>query len=246
MLHESLSAEMPVTHAPGRAHATLAQVDCWLFDLDNTLYSPEIGLFAEVDLRMGAYIMRLLDCDAVEARRVQKLYFHDHGTTLAGLMRHHAIDPEEFLADVHAVHMDKLTPDPELRSLIERLPGDKHIFTNANRAYAEQVLDRRGLGGLFGVIVDITGCGYIPKPEPGAYATLTRMIDGFDPRRACLFDDMSRNLAPAHALGMTTVWLANGSESGERGHDPAHTDHNASDLRPWLERVVPALERNHR
>ena len=41
---------------------------------------------ALIDERMGAYIQRLLDCDPTEARRVQKAHFHEHGTTLAGLM----------------------------------------------------------------------------------------------------------------------------------------------------------------
>jgi len=57
----------------------------WIFDLDNCLYPASAGLFELVDQRMGAYIQQLLSCDAVEARRVQKLHFHTHGTTLAGL-----------------------------------------------------------------------------------------------------------------------------------------------------------------
>ena len=78
-------------------------IDSWIFDLDNTLYPPSAKLFDLIDERMGAFIMRLLDVDAVEARRVQKQYFHDHGTTMAGLMRHHGVDPETFLVDVHDI-----------------------------------------------------------------------------------------------------------------------------------------------
>jgi len=88
----------------------LDHIDCWIFDLDNTLYPPSARMFDLIDERMGGFIMRLLNCDAVEARRVQKQYFHDHGTTMAGLMRHHGVDPETFLVDVHDVAMERLVP----------------------------------------------------------------------------------------------------------------------------------------
>ncbi|HYC64779.1 MAG TPA: pyrimidine 5'-nucleotidase, partial [Reyranellaceae bacterium] len=69
----------------------------WIFDLDNCLYPASTGLFALIDERMGAYIQRLLGCDEVEARRVQKAHFHEHGTPLAGLMKHQQVDPHDFL-----------------------------------------------------------------------------------------------------------------------------------------------------
>src|SRR3546814_14765188 len=88
--------------------ARIDHIDSWIFDLDNTLYPPSAKLFDLIDDRMGAFIMRLLGCDAVEARRVQKDYFHDHGTTMAGLMRHHGVDPEHFLTDVPAIAVDPI------------------------------------------------------------------------------------------------------------------------------------------
>ena len=114
-------------------------IDSWIFDLDNTLYPPSARLFDLIDDRMGAFIMRLLGCDAEEARRVQKGYFHDHGTTMAGLMRHHGVDPEDFLADVHAIALDRLAVDARLRAGLARLPGRKLVFTNADADYAARV-----------------------------------------------------------------------------------------------------------
>src|SRR3546814_11553604 len=95
---------------------------------------------------MGAFIMRLLGCDAVEARRVQKDYFHDHGTTMAGLMRHHGVDPEHFLTDVHAIALDRIAPDARLRAGLERLPGRRLIFTNAAADYAARRSEERRVG----------------------------------------------------------------------------------------------------
>jgi hypothetical protein len=109
---EDLSRQLAPTHPSlyaARMPAPLDHIDSWIFDLDNTLYAPSAKLFDLIDARMGAFIMRLLDVDAVEARRVQKQYFHDHGTTMAGLMRHHGVDPEDFLVDVHDIALDRLS-----------------------------------------------------------------------------------------------------------------------------------------
>mgnify|MGYP003436025730 FL=1 len=211
-----------------------AHIDCWLFDLDNTLYPPDLGLFSQIDDRMGAFIMQLEGCDAIEARIIQKRYFHDHGTTLSGLMRHHGVEPETFLSFVHDIDMRCITADPALTAAIAALPGRCHIFTNADADYARRILERRGLDHLFDRIIDIRATDFVPKPEFGAYQALHRLIPDFEPTRTAFIDDMSRNLRPAHAMGITTVWLDNGSESGNRDHDAAHVDHQVDDLPRWL------------
>lgn len=216
--------------------APLADIENWIFDLDNTLYPPSAKLFDLIDERMGAFIMRLLDVDAIEARRVQKQYFHDHGTTMAGLMRHHGVDPEDFLVDVHAIALDRLTVDARLRSGLERLPGRKLIFTNADADYAARVLEARGIADLFDGICDIRATRYAPKPEPGAYDAMLSHLK-VDPARSLFVEDMARNLTPAKALGMTTVWLDNGSESGHRDHLPSHVDFHVNDITDWLDNL---------
>ncbi len=215
--------------------AAMAPIDCWLFDLDNTLYPPELALFSQIDARMGAFICQLEGCDAATARIIQKRYFHDHGTTLAGLMRHHGVEPEAFLTFVHDIDLAHVTPDFALREAIAALPGAKHIFTNADADYAQRVLAARGLDGLFEVIVDVRRTGYCPKPEAAAYRALIDALPAMDPTRTVFVDDMSRNLRPAKHLGMVTVWLDNGSESGGHDHHPDHVDHQVDDLLMWLQ-----------
>ncbi len=230
----ALPPSTPIFMRRGVMPVSLDHIDCWIFDLDNTLYSPSAKLFDLIDERMGAFIMRLLDCDAVEARRVQKLYFHDHGTTMAGLMRHHGVDPEDFLVDVHDIALDRIAPDDRLRAGLARLPGRKLVFTNADADYAARVLEARGVADLFGGICDIRATAYTPKPDPAAYATMITHL-GIEPARSLFVEDMARNLTPAKALGMTTVWLDNGSESGHRDHLPDQVDFHVSDLADWLD-----------
>lgn len=212
----------------------------WVFDLDNTLYPPASALFPLIDARMGAFIERLLSCGPDEARAVQKRYFHDHGTTLAGLMLHHAVDPDHFLDDVHDVTLEALRPDPDLADALAALPGRRLVFTNGDTAYARRVLDALGLEGLFAGIHCVQRTGYVPKPQPAAYASLVATCR-VDAPRAAFFEDMARNLAPAKALGMTTVWLDNGSEAGDRDHDAAAIDYRITDLAPFLQRITEPL-----
>lgn len=218
----------------------LDRIDTWIFDLDNCLYPAATNLFGLIDIRMGAFIQRLLGCEADEARRVQKAHFHEHGTTLAGLMRDHGVDPHEFLDYVHDIDLARLTADPALVAAMDRLPGRKLVFTNGDEPYARRVLERIGLADAFDGMHDIHAMAYRPKPDPGAYAALCAAHD-VDPTRALFAEDMARNLAPAKALGMTTVWVDNGSERGGHGADPAFIDYRVGDIGVWLTDIVKDL-----
>lgn len=218
-------------------HAELSHVDCWIFDLDNSLYPASADLFSLIDIRMGEYIERLLSCDPVEARRVQKRHFLEHGTTLAGLMASHGIDPHDFLNYVHDIDLARISADPDLVSAIDRLPGRKFVFTNGDEAYAHRVLDRLGLANLWDGLHDIHAMDYLPKPNPASYAALCDRY-AIDPGRALFVEDMARNLKPAKALGMTTVWIDNGSESGGHDADPAFIDYRIADIGIWLHSIL--------
>jgi putative hydrolase of the HAD superfamily len=209
----------------------------WVFDLDNCLYPASTGLFDLIDQRMGAYIERLLDCGPEEAKRVQKAHFHAHGTTLAGLMREHDIDPHHFLEDVHDIPLDRLKANERLARLLPRLPGRRFVFTNGDAPYARRVLEAIGVHGHFEDLHDIHASELRPKPDPHGYALLCERF-GIDPKRALLADDMVKNLAPAKALGMTTVWVDNGSEQAGRDFDETIVDVRTTDIADWLESIL--------
>jgi putative hydrolase of the HAD superfamily len=216
--------------------APLASVRNWIFDLDNTLYPASANLFAQIDRRIGAYVADRFAVDAAEAHRIQKRYFHDHGTTLAGLMAEHDVDPHDYLARVHDVELDVIEENAPLAAAIARLPGEKFVFTNADAAYAGRVLERLGLSESFAGIHDVHACGYVPKPHPDAYAGMCAAF-GIDPAQSLFADDMARNLKPAKAIGIATLWIDNGSE---QGGDPDRTfiDFTTSDLTRWLHGIM--------
>lgn len=215
----------------------LSHVDTWIFDLDNTLYPASSNLFALIDVRMGEYVMRLTGTDRAEAHRIQKQYFYSHGTTMAGLMTEHEVDPHEFLDFVHDIDMGVLEHNAELVAALARLPGRKLVFTNGDAPYANRVLDRLGLGESFEAVHDIHATAYRPKPDPSAYQGLCDAY-GVDPHKALFVEDMARNLKPAKAIGMTTVWVDNGSEQPPDCTDRSFIDYTTNDIGHWLLEIL--------
>lgn len=212
--------------------AALNHITDWVFDLDNTLYPASANLFAQIDVRMAAFIGQLLDLSPEAARALQKRYFREHGTTLRGLMDSHGVAPRQFLDFVHDIDLSVLTPDPRVIAGLARLPGRKLVFTNGDAAYATRVLNALGLNGAFDALIDIEATGWMPKPAADAYRRLASALP--DPRRALFVEDMARNLRPAKALGMATVWVDNGSEHGAHEACPSYIDHRIGDVGEWL------------
>ncbi|PHR62683.1 MAG: pyrimidine 5'-nucleotidase [Robiginitomaculum sp.] len=176
----------------------------WVFDLDNTLYPAECDLFAQIDQRMTKFVSEYLQMHPEKARKLQKKYYLEHGTTLNGLMENHRIEPEEFLEFVHDIDHSVLPHSPDLRRAIEALPGRKMVFTNGSNGHATSVLAALGLQDIFDGIVDIEATGFIPKPSQPAYDHLVKHFD-LVPDQSVLFEDLSRNLLPAHDMGFVTV-----------------------------------------
>lgn len=226
----------------GTSVGDFEHVDTWIFDLDNTLYHARHGLFDQVDRLITDYVAHHLDIPEAEARIIQKQYFNDHGTTLNGLVALHGCDPDDYLAYVHDIDYSIIPEDPGLDRALDGLPGRKLIFTNGDVPHAERVTARLGISHHFEGIFDIVASDYIPKPERVVYDSMIGQHD-IDPRASAMFEDMARNLAPAKALGMTTVWVRGASAWAKEGHDDGHIDHIADDLTPWLSNLSVSLNR---
>ena len=208
--------------------------DVWLFDLDNTLYPARCNLFAQIDVRIGRYIADRLEVDLDEARRVQKQYWRDHGTSMRGLMTLHGVDPRHMLAFVHDIDYSPVLPSPDLDAALAALPGRKIIFTAGDVPHAERVVERLGVARHFEAIFDIEAGDYWPKPHQAIYDKLV-VKHGVDPARAAMADDIAANLKPACTMGMRTVWIRT-EESVKRvaGLDLDHIHHQTDDLAIWL------------
>jgi putative hydrolase of the HAD superfamily len=212
-------------------HAAFAHVTTWVFDLDNTLYPVQMGLFPQIEVKMTAWVMRNLGLDHAAANALRRAYWHAHGTTLSGLMAEHDIDAGAYLADVHDVDFSVLQPAPDLAARLAALPGRRIIHTNADVPYAMKVLTARGLDGLFDAVYGIETAGFLPKPQAPAFAAI-RALDGFDPATAAMFEDDPKNLIVPADLGMTTVLV------GPTPLTAPHIHHHTDDLTGFLARLI--------
>ena len=188
------------------------KINTWIFDLDNTLYSADSGIFQQVHKLMGEFISKNLKMDMVEAKKLQSKYYKQHGTTLRGLMDNHGIEPDYFLDEVHKLDYSIVGPDEILNKELEKIQGRKIIYTNANKKHVVDVLERINLANFFDEIFDIKMANYIPKPEIRPYEQIVDIFN-INPSSSAMFDDIAKNLVPAKKVGFTPVWVDAGYEN---------------------------------
>lgn len=196
-----------------RKDPAMPHVDTWVFDLDNTLYPADAAVMSQVEKRMTEFVMKLLDLDWETARKQQKAYWREHGTTLNGLMLNHDVDAHDFLDFVHDVDHSVITPDPELAAHIKALEGPRYVFTNGSRKHAEDVIRHLGLSDLFDDLFDIASSDFTPKPHRDSFDRFTRHL-AVRPHTSVMFEDSTRNLVTASQMGFTTVLI--GKEGAHR------------------------------
>ena len=187
-------------------------IETWVFDLDNTLYSADSGIFQQVSMLMGKFVSKHLKINIKKAKELQRKYYKQHGTTLRGLMDNHGIDPDLFLEEVHDLDYSIIHPNNKLIESLINLDGKKYIFTNANKKHADIILEKLEIADLFEGIFDIKMANYIPKPEIEPYEKLIETYN-IIPHRTIMFDDIAKNLVPASKIGFTTVWIDVGHEN---------------------------------
>jgi putative hydrolase of the HAD superfamily len=227
-------------------------IETWVFDLDNTLYPHHVNLWQQVDERIRDYIAGFLKVSHEEAFRLQKDYYQRYGTSMRGLMTVHGMKPDDYLDFVHQIDHSPLEPNAALGAAIESLPGRKLILTNGTRRHADAVLARLELDRHFEDVFDIVAAELEPKPSPQAYDRFLT-AHKVDAGTAAMFEDLARNLAVPHGLGMTTVLVVPEHtrevfrEGWElEGRDAAHVDHVTDDLAGFLEAVVEARQQSPR
>ena len=214
-----------------------AGVRDWIFDLDDTLYPPETGVFTAVMGRIRTYMARVTGVTAEDAFALQRDYAARYGTTLRGLMEEHGVDPEEFLAEVHAVDLSVLTPHPSLATALSRLPGRKFILTSGTHAHAGETLSRLGIDDRFDGVFDIADAGYLPKPAEATYAAFLARFS-IEPTAAAMFEDAPRNLVVPRALGMRTVLVVGRTKPHP---ETAAADFVIADLPEFLSQLADTL-----
>lgn len=187
-------------------------MDVLIFDLDNTLYPAELQLFNLIDVRINRYMIEIVGIPAPEVDALRRSYWRRYGVTMQGLIRHHGIDPEDYLHYVHDVDVaSRLTQDPVLRATLAALPQRKVVFTNGSLCHADRVLSTLGIGDLFETVYDIRVAAYQPKPFEEPYLAVLNSL-GVAAERCIMIEDSHDNLQTAKRLGMGTILVGTGEK----------------------------------
>jgi putative hydrolase of the HAD superfamily len=150
------------------------------------------------------------------------------------------VPPDDFLDYVHDIDHSVLAPNPALETALGRLPGRKLVYTNGSTYHAEQTLIRLGIAAHFSEIFDIRASGYIPKPDPDAYADFVAK-HVIAPKRTVMFEDLPCNLKPAVDLGVTGVWVRHPETQLFENEDTSHCHFVTDDLTAWLTDAAKTL-----
>ena len=214
------------------------KIDTWIFDLDNTLYSADSGIFQQVHDLMGKFVSKHLNVERKKAKEIQRKYYKQHGTTLKGMMDNHGVDPEYFLKEVHKLDYSIVDSNKKLNEELKKLKGRKIVYTNANLQHALDVLDRIELSNFFDYIFDIKMANYIPKPDLQPYEQIIKDCN-LNPSTSAMFDDIAKNLVPAKKVGFTSIWIDVGYEnfSDDIKASKEYLDFKTKDLSVFLEKV---------
>ena len=199
-------------------------MDVLIFDLDNTLYPAEKQLFNLIDVRINRYMIEIAGISAPEVDALRRKYWSLYGVTLQGLIRHHEVDPEDYLLYVHDIDVrSRLAPDLVLREALANLPQRKAVFTNGSICHADRVLSALGIQDMFEKVYDIRIAAYQPKPYPEPYHAVLADLDS-TPERCIMVEDSRDNLHTAKKLGMGTILVGD-------GHTPDFVDVHLDNVR---------------
>ena len=208
----------------------------WIFDLDNTIYDINAGVFEKISSRITEYIITALSVTREEANLVRSNMYKKYGLTLTGLMREYEIAPDEYLDYIHDVTHPELKYDEQLKLNLNNLTGRKFIYTNASQNHSKNILSVMGIEAEFEKILDIKATQYLPKPDPKSYNIMLKAfgISTDQIGNSIFIEDTAKNLRPAKSLGIKTVWIENEFNLKDYRENSEFIDYKYSDLKSFL------------
>ena len=180
----------------------------WVFDCDGVIYNNVKETEKEVVRRMIDFIASKYHCNEKEAANIRhkllKKYKVSHSIIALTL---EGFDEKEILEKTYfSVDFDKLgiVFSPEMKNLLESLPGKKVILTNNHSEWARIVLEKIGISKYFSTIYGINDSSNIQKPNPRAFQ-MVQDTTGIN-ENIVFIDDEIINIIAATQFGWTAVW----------------------------------------
>ncbi|PWA69031.1 haloacid dehalogenase-like hydrolase (HAD) superfamily protein [Artemisia annua] len=211
--------------------ASYSPFDCIIFDLDDTLYSSNIGFGDATKRNIDDFLVEKCGFEPRKASALRVQLFKTYGSTLAGLRAlGYDVDADDYHSIVHGrlpYHLIK--PDPQLRNLLLTISQRKIIFTNSDRTHAMKALNLLGIEDCFEQIICFETMNpnlFNSKPSsPQEYPVVLKpSLDAInialdvaevDPSRTLFLDDNARNIAAGKAVGLKTVLVGKDTKTKE-------------------------------
>jgi len=196
----------------------------WIFDLDNTLHDAQKKIFPVINQKINQYISEAVKINLSEADLLRQKYWDNYGATLEGLIKHHNIDPTDFLKETHTLkNLENLIlPMTDLIKVLSSINEKKILYTNAPRDYTNKVLEVCKVKECFDAIFSIEDSNFIAKPSA---ISMKIFLKKYNIKSACFVDDVKENLETAKQFELSTIWLTNEKES------PSYIDKKISTLK---------------
>ncbi|HOO96809.1 MAG TPA: HAD-IA family hydrolase [Caldisericia bacterium] len=174
-----------------------------IIDCDQTLYiNPR--LMETYRDRIREYLFKVLNMPKEDCLRLQRSYWEQYGTTLAGLIRHNDVDPLHYLEYIHDVDITNYVyPNPALAKKLGELKRGFVVMSNAPRKHVVEVLDRIGIAFSDNDIFGIEDYNYNGKPFENSYRHVLT-VRNIKPQEGVMFDDDPKNLEGARRVGLST------------------------------------------
>ena len=191
----------------------------WLFDYDLTLYGAEERcVLNSLDHRISLFVQKTVGGDFESAHKIRTDYLERFGTTLAGLMAMHQVNPDDFFDFIHEPeYLIYPKKAPEKLALLQSLKGPRFVFTNGRHDWSEAGMAHMGIDSAIDGVFDLKLLGWEGKPHESAYDKMEKWLAqklpamGFEmptnKREIVLLDDGLRNLEPAHRRGWITIFV---------------------------------------
>ncbi|KAF5390693.1 hypothetical protein D9757_002709 [Collybiopsis confluens] len=180
------------------------------FDIDNTLYSTSARISQVMGVKIHGQEKRYKPSCA--SLSLPSPYYSEYGLALAGLVRHHNVDPLDFDKNCdQALPLEEMIfPNPAHRQLLQDIDRSKvrvWALTNAYKIHAERVLR---ILNLRDQIEEIVYCDYAAKdltskPDPAYYRRAMTIASVSEPSQCYFIDDNRRNVEAAHNLGWNCI-----------------------------------------
>ncbi len=184
------------------------------FDLDNTLYPADCGLWEAIGGRIESYLKNEIKMQEEEITAFRLHCREKYGTALQGLKHLYQVDDAHYLKYVHDVNLsDYLKPDSRLTALLEALPQRKIVLTNSDINHARNVLSFLDIEHFFEFIIDVNQLSPYVKPQKESF---TKALDlaGLDSADGCVFmDDHLPSVQNAAEMGFLSILIGLAPES---------------------------------